>query len=79
MVRGHPDVDDHHVGSLRADELEQLGRVARLADDVEPRPLEQARQALAEQDVVVRKRDPDRGRLHRYEAIIRDAGAATLT
>jgi len=68
-----------HVGGLRADEVEQLGRVARLADDVEPRPLEEACKPLPEQDVVIRKRDPDRVRLDRHEAIIRDAGAATLT
>ena len=60
VVRRHPDVDDHQVGRALAHELEELGRVARLADDREPGPLEQAREPLAEQDVVVRKRYADR-------------------
>ena len=43
-----------------AHELEELGRVPGLADDREPGPREQAREPLAEQDVVVRKRYADR-------------------
>ena len=42
-VRGrHPDVDDHELGLVVAHELDQLVRVARLADDLEVGSLEQA-------------------------------------
>ena len=43
---------------MLADEREQLVAVAGLADDLEAGALEQARETLAEQDVVVREDDP---------------------
>ena len=51
--RRHADVDDGEIGTLLANQGEQLVAVARLPDDLEAEPLEQAREALAEQDVVV--------------------------
>ncbi len=53
----HANVDDHEVGLLIADDAQQLGGVARLARDLEPRALEQPRDALAQQDVIVRHHD----------------------
>jgi hypothetical protein len=38
---------------MLADSLEQLRGVTALAHDLEPSPLKQARQALAEQNVIV--------------------------
>jgi hypothetical protein len=53
-VRGrHPDVDDHELGLARAHEPEELVGVARLTDDLEAGPFEQAREAFAQEDVVV--------------------------
>jgi hypothetical protein len=49
----HADIDDREIGLLIADELHQFRPVARLADDLVPAPLEQARDALAHQHVVV--------------------------
>jgi hypothetical protein len=77
VSRRHANVDDHQVGRAVTHPLEQLGRVAGLADDVEPGLLEQARESFAEQDVVVRQRYADGGRLHRIETIIRDARPAS--
>jgi hypothetical protein len=54
MARGHPDVHDRELGPMLSNERDQLGRVACLADDVEPSALEQARQTFAKQDIVVR-------------------------
>ena len=45
------------VGSVLAHERDQLVAVAGLADDLEPETLEQARETLAEQDVVVGQDD----------------------
>jgi hypothetical protein len=53
VARRHADVDDCELGLMVAHELEELGRRARLPDDFEPRAVEQARQALAEKDVIV--------------------------
>jgi hypothetical protein len=49
---------------MLSDEREQLGGVAAQAHDVEPSALEQARQPLAKQDVVVRQRHPRPARSH---------------
>jgi hypothetical protein len=58
-MRGrHPNVDDHKLGFVLSDKIEELGRVARLTDDLEIRPFEHARQALSEKDVVVGHYDP---------------------
>jgi hypothetical protein len=42
----------------------QVGAVAALTDDLETGALEQARQALAEENVVIRQRDPRSARGH---------------
>jgi hypothetical protein len=51
--RGHPDVNDHQIRLVLSHELDQLVRVARLADDLEVGPLEQAREPFAQKNVVV--------------------------
>jgi hypothetical protein len=57
----HPNVDDDKLGLVLAHELEELVRVAGLADHVKPRPLEHARDALAQKDVVVGHDDATAG------------------
>ena len=59
--RRHPDVDDHELGPLLAHELQELVPVACLADNLEAGPVEQARETLAQKDVVVRKNDSTAG------------------
>jgi hypothetical protein len=49
----HTDVDDRKIGPLFMNEPHELGSVARLTDDLVPALLEQARDALAHQYVVV--------------------------
>jgi hypothetical protein len=68
MRGGHPDVDDDEVGLVLADELEEPVGVCGLTDNVEAGPVEQAREAFAQQDVVVCDDDPAarvRGRFDR--------------
>ncbi len=65
---GHPDVDDREVGSVLANERDQLGGVAALAHHLEAGTLEQAGQTLAQKDVVLgqhhsRTRSPSHRRL----------------
>ena len=64
VARRHPDVDDHELGLVLADELDQLGGVPALAHDLEVGTLEQARQTLAEEDVVVGHDHAGRARGH---------------
>jgi hypothetical protein len=45
-------------GTHLPDELDQLGGCAGFADDLEARAAQQARQSLAEENVVVGKYDP---------------------
>ena len=53
-MRGrHPNVDDDELRLVLTNELEELVRVAGLTDDLEVRPLEQARETFAQKDVVV--------------------------
>src|SRR5262249_22809925 len=56
-------------GLLLADQVEQARAVAGLADDLEPGPLEQAREALAQKDVVVRDDDSSRAVRGRLDAV----------
>jgi CheY-like chemotaxis protein len=53
VVRRHPDVDDREIGPVRTDQVEQLGSIVSLADDVKPGSGEQTRDACAEQRVVI--------------------------
>ena len=55
--RRHPDVDDRDVGLVGADLAHQVLGVAGLAHDLEARFLEQAAQALAQEDGVVGDHD----------------------
>jgi hypothetical protein len=68
VARRHPDVHDDKVGPPLPNQLDELRGIAALAYDVKAGALEQARQALAEQDVVVRKRNPGavHGHYHDY-------------
>jgi hypothetical protein len=65
--RRHTDVDDHQVGPKLADQVEQLGRVPGLTHHLETGTLEQARETLAHQNLVVRQDDPRRIRAHRND------------
>ena len=56
--RWHSNVDDDELGLVLAHELEELVRVAGLADHLKTRPLEHARDALAQKDVIVGHHDP---------------------
>ena len=56
--RRHADVDDGDVRRVGTDLQHQLVGVARLAHDLETGILEQARDALAQQDGVVGEDDP---------------------
>jgi hypothetical protein len=51
--RRHPDVHDYQLGLVLAYERQQVVGVARLSNDLEPGPCEEARESLAEEDVVV--------------------------
>jgi hypothetical protein len=68
VARRHPDVHDDKVGPPVANQRDELRGISALAYDVKAGALEQARQALAEQDVVVRKRNPGavHGHYHDY-------------
>ena len=59
--RRHADVDDDELGLLLAHERRAARRVAGLADDLEAGPLEQAREAFAQKDVVVGDNDSSAG------------------
>jgi signal transduction histidine kinase len=67
VVRRHPDVDDRKVGTLVADEGDQLRRSTALTDDHETGALEQARQTFAEQDFVIGEDDPSFARGHNHD------------
>ena len=58
MRRRHANVDDRDVGLVHRDVAEQVLRVPRLRDDLEPRFLEQPRHAFPEEDRVVCDNDP---------------------
>jgi hypothetical protein len=60
----HPDVDDRELGSMLANEVDELGRVSALADDLEAGALEQAGHSLAQEDVVVSQHHARRDRIH---------------
>ena len=53
MIRRHADVDDGQIRSALANEPDQLRPIACASDDLVPAPLEQAREALAHQHVIV--------------------------
>ena len=68
-VRGrHPNIDHSELGSLLANGGDQLRTVPALTHDVEAGSLEEAREALAEENFVVREHNPcpARGHGHHY-------------
>jgi hypothetical protein len=68
VCRGHPDVHDRQFRLVLAYELDQLVRVPRLADYLEVRSLEQARDSFAQKDVIVGDDDaPPSGRLGSHD------------
>jgi hypothetical protein len=54
----HPDVDDRERGSMLPNERQQLRGAPGLTHDLEAGALEQTRQTLAEEDVVVCEHHP---------------------
>ena len=54
--RRHPDIDKGELGPVFANGCDQLLAIAAPRYDIEPGPLEEARQALAEEYVVVCQR-----------------------
>jgi len=57
MGRRHADVHDHELGLVLTHETEEVVGVACLTDDLEAGPFEEAREPLAEKDVVVGQDD----------------------
>jgi hypothetical protein len=53
VIGRHPDVHHRELRLLLPDDLDKLLGVADLPDDLEPRAVQQASQALAQQDVIV--------------------------
>jgi hypothetical protein len=53
VARRHPDVDDRQFRPDRTDQFEQFRAISCLAGDLVTRAVEQAGQALAQQDIVV--------------------------
>ena len=53
----HADIDHREIGAVLAHQPHQLRPVTRLADELVPALLEQAREALAQQDVIVGEDD----------------------
>jgi DNA-binding NarL/FixJ family response regulator len=66
MVRRHPDVHDGQLRLMLPDQRDELRPVTGLPGHDEAGPLEQAGQALPEEDVIVGQRDPDAGLGHPY-------------
>src|SRR5262245_60797755 len=62
MGRRHANVDDRQIGTLLSHELEELGAVRGTAGDLEAAILQQARQSLAQQQVVIGEDDPSGSR-----------------
>ena len=60
MPGRHPDVDHDEIRALRPDQGDEPLRVPRLAGDLESRPFQQARYALAQQHVVIGQHDAHR-------------------
>ena len=53
MARRHPDVDNGQVRVVLAHQLHERGGIAGPAQDLEAGALQQARDSLAEEDVIV--------------------------
>ena len=67
-VRGrHADVDDHEVGPELTDQREQLRGVPGLTHHVETGTLEQAGEALTQENLVVRHHDSGRACAHSHD------------
>ena len=60
MPGWHPDVDNDEIRALRPDQGNQAVRVPGLAGDLESRPFQQPRHALAQQHVVLGQHNPHR-------------------
>ena len=58
--RWHPNIHEHQVGCLLADEVQQAPSISGLPHDLEARALEQAHEPFSEEHVVVRHDDPSR-------------------
>src|SRR6266571_3483638 len=67
MVRRHPDVHDGQLRLLLPDKRDELRRVPALPGHRKAGPLEQARETLAEEDIIVSQRDTNAGLGHPYD------------
>jgi hypothetical protein len=64
-VRGrHPDVHEYEVGPVFAHGSDELVAIAAASYDIEPGPLEEARQTFAEEHVVICQRHSRAVRAH---------------
>src|SRR5262249_25473145 len=68
VCRRHADVEHDELGGLAAHDLVERGRVAGLSDHLVPRPAQQADDALANENVVVRDGDMAPGHASRAYA-----------
>jgi membrane-associated phospholipid phosphatase len=67
MAGRHPDVHDHQLRILLPHQLHELRGVTGLPDHGKARALEQAREPLAQQDIIVSQHDTDPGLGHLYD------------
>jgi hypothetical protein len=59
----HADIDHREIGALLGHQPHQFRPVTRLSDELVPAPLEQAREALTHQHVIVRNDDSRAARI----------------
>jgi hypothetical protein len=60
VVRRHPDIHHHQVRPMLAHKSDQLRRIAALPNNLKARALKQARETLAEENIIIRERNPSR-------------------
>jgi hypothetical protein len=60
MTGWHPDVEHGEVRALHPDQVDQAVRIPGLAGDLESRPFQQPRYALAQQHIVIGQHNPHR-------------------
>jgi hypothetical protein len=76
MVGRHPDVHQDELGSVLTDEREQLRRISAPADHLESGTIEETREPLAEEHVVVGQRYARAARVHADDRTGYAAGCA---
>src|SRR6185437_10103503 len=77
---GHPDIHQHHVGALAEGQVDRLGPVGGLADDLEVvGGVNEHVESGADQRLVVGEQDADHGRVPSWAAAAGPAAAASAT